>query len=67
MLKIFPGGNEAVIAKKEVNLERSFGEQFEEQTIEMEVTKQAGGSNIKSLKYHAKIICSDEKHRTLYN
>lgn len=38
ILKLFPGGNEAVIATKSVNLGMHFGE-FSEQDYEMEVTK----------------------------
>ena len=33
----------------------------------MEVTKQASGSIVKSLKYRAKISCKDEKDRAIYN
>ena len=65
--KLFPGGNEVVIARKEVNLSMHFGQQFQEQTIDMEVTKQAQGSIIKSFTFRAVITCNDEKDRELYD
>ena len=39
ILKLFPGGNEVAIATQEVNLSMHFGADFEEQTIEMDVSK----------------------------
>lgn len=40
VIKLFPGGNEAVIAKKEVNLGLHFGE-FQHKTVEFDMTKHA--------------------------
>ena len=44
-----------------------FGADFEEQTIEMEVSKQAQGSIVKALTFRAHIKCKDEKDRELYD
>lgn len=41
VIKLFPGGDEKVIATKEVNLCNHFGEEYEELTLEMEHTKHA--------------------------
>ena len=41
VVKLIPNGQEVVIARKEVNLSMSFGEQFQDQIVEMEMTKQA--------------------------
>ena len=41
ILKLFPGGNEAVIATVEVNLALHFGPDHAEKTVELEVSKHA--------------------------
>ena len=41
IIKLFPGGNEVVIAKHEINFAMHFGEAFKRDSVEMEVTKQA--------------------------
>ena len=51
VLKLFPGGEEKVIARKEVNLSMHFGEDFQELTVEMEKTKYAQGSDCKSITF----------------
>ena len=45
----------------------SFGEQFQDQIVEMEMTKQAQGSNVKSFSFKAVITCPDEDHREVFN
>ena len=67
VIKILPNGQEVLIARKEVNLSMSFGEQFQEQIVEMEMTKQAQGINIKSLSFKAIISCQNQADREVYN
>lgn len=66
VVKLFPGGNEVVIAVKEVNLSRCFGQDFQEVTVEMEPTKQAQGSNVKSFTFQAEISIKDPKDRAVF-
>ena len=52
VVKSMPGGNEVIIAKKEINASLHFGAGYQEATIELEVDhKKAGGSIIKSFTY----------------
>ena len=44
-----------------------FGADFEEQTIEMDVSKQAQGSIVKKLTYRAHIKCNEDKDREVYD
>ena len=55
ILKLFPGGNEAVIATVEVNLALHFGSDHAEKTVELEVSKHAQGSNCRKLTFSATI------------
>ena len=61
IIKLFPGGNEVVIAKAEVNFAMHFGEDFKRNTVEMEVTKQAQGSIVKAFTYEVTIKCTNPK------
>ena len=62
VVKLFPGGQEVIIATKEINLSKHFGDEFREATIEMDVdVKKASGSIIRSLTYQAIISCSNAK------
>ena len=65
VLKLFPGGEEVVIARQEVNLARHFGDDFKEATTEMQLTKKAQGSNVKSLTYSARITAQDDKDKEM--
>ena len=67
LVKLFPGGNEVVIATKEVNLSRHFGDAFRQATVEMDVTKQAQGSMVKSFTYSATVVCKESKDQDTYN
>ena len=67
VMKLFPGGSEVVIARKEINLSMCFGEEFQEVTVEMEPTKQAQGSIVKSLTFQAKISLKDTKDRAAFD
>ena len=51
VMKLFPGGKEIPIAQKEINLSMHFGQQFQEVTVDMEPTKQAEGSMVKTFTY----------------
>mmetsp|Transcript_896 Transcript_896/g.1362 ORF Transcript_896/g.1362 Transcript_896/m.1362 type:complete len:151 (-) Transcript_896:772-1224(-) len=57
ILKLFPGGNEVVVAQAEVNLGEHFGDAFREKSVELEISKHAQGSNVRVLKYSATISC----------
>lgn len=62
IVKLLPGGNEVIIAKKEINASLHFGVEYQEATIELEVdNKKAGGSIIKSLTYQVCISCKEAK------
>ena len=68
VLKVVPGGNEVVIARKEINLSMHFGESFRESTIELDVdVKKATGSVVKSLTYQVIITCANASDQEILN
>ena len=66
ILKLFPGGNEAVIATAEANLAKHFGEPYAEKTYELEVSKHAQGSNCRKLTFSATIKPQKDKDMNTY-
>lgn len=59
LIRVNPDGKDTVFAKKEVNLALCFGDQFEMQNVDMELTKQAQGVKVKGFSYESKITCKD--------
>ena len=62
IVKLLPGGEEVIIAKKEINATMHFGEEYQEATIELEIdNKKAAGSIVKSMTYQVVISCKEAK------
>ena len=66
IVKLFPDGNEAIIAAQEFNLAMHFGK-FPNGSVNMELTKKAEGHKPLEFTYQAYVRCTNNDDRPTFN